>query len=104
MMMGQNIGDTAALAELIGAILDLLNSQYESGGFTAYASCETDPGTGQLQSYTADWPAGIGRFALLEAKINAVAELIAATEQFRKKTCRIGGPSGEEVTVNFQEI
>jgi hypothetical protein len=88
------------IQELIDALLDALKpgpDPYPAGSYILNPVCENkDP-------KVADWQAGDGAINLLNAKVDALAELLQAHKDFRQPICATKA-SGQPVTVQFQEI
>lgn len=91
-----------SLEDLLAAIEDLLGDEaepdpYPAGSYLLLPVCEDkDPAV-------ANWQAGEGQLNLLNAKLDALAELLQAHKDFRQPICATKA-SGQPVTVQFQEI
>jgi hypothetical protein len=93
------------LADLVGKleeILSKLEDTYPAGSYELFPVCETDAGGTPRPPMVTEWPAGTGKLDLVEAKLDAVAELIQFHKELRQPVCN-RAPFGEEVTVNWIE-
>jgi hypothetical protein len=88
------------IQDLIDALLAALQPPaftYPAGSYVLNPICEEkDPAV-------ANWSAGEGELGLLNAKLDALAELLQAHKDFRQPICATKA-SGQPVTVQFQEI
>jgi hypothetical protein len=88
------------LQELIDALLAALEPEedtYPAGSYVLNPVCEEkDPAV-------VNWPGGEGALGLVNAKLDALAELLQAHKDFRQPICATKA-SGQPVTVQFQEI
>jgi hypothetical protein len=93
------------LTDLVGKleeILSKLEDTYPAGSYELFPVCETDAGGTPRPPMVTEWPAGTGKLDLVEAKLDAVAELIQFHKELRQPVCN-RAPFGEEVTVNWIE-
>lgn len=89
-----------SLADLLEAavnILTLLQQAYGAGSYELLPVCEDKPAAVE------SWSGGIGAFAQLNKKLDAVAALLQAHKDFRQPVCATKA-SGQPVTVQFEEI
>jgi hypothetical protein len=96
-------GDLGALLDLIQLILTLLQSAYGPGSYEIEGPCEPQFPGGGPQVREASWGGGVGGFAMLRARMDALAELLQHHKDLRQPVCATKA-SGEEVTVIFEEI
>jgi hypothetical protein len=96
-------GDLGALLDLIQLILTLLQSAYGPGSYEISGPCEPQFPGGGAQVREASWGAGVGGFAMVRDRLDALAELLQHHKDLRQPVCATKA-SGEEVTVIFEEI
>jgi hypothetical protein len=86
----------------IDEILSILRAPFAPGGYQLFPACETDADGRPRPPMETEWPAGSGAFDLLEAKLDALADLVQFHKELRQPVCN-RAPFGEEVTVNWIE-
>lgn len=91
-----------SLTDLLAALEDLLTPEPETDPYPA-GSYVLNPVCEEKDPVVANWSAGDGSLNLLNAKLDALAELLQAHKDFRQPTC-VQGSDGQPVTVQFQEI
>jgi hypothetical protein len=95
--------DLSPLEALLAELLEKLSQAYSSGSYELVGPCEPALGGGPGASRSAAWAGGIGNFASIIARLDALAELIQHHKDLRQPICRQKA-SGEEVTVVFEEV
>lgn len=95
--------DLDPLKELLDLLLEKLSQAYPAGSYEMVGPCEPALGGGPGASRSASWSGGIGSFASILARVDALAELLQHHKDLRQPICRQKA-SGEEVTVIFEEI
>lgn len=89
--------DFGSLTDLLQLLLNLLQQVYGPGQYELEPVCEDKP------TAVVNWQGGVGAFAQVNVKLDALAELLQAHKDFRQPIC-LQKASGEEVTVIFEEI
>jgi hypothetical protein len=95
--------DLTDILQLLGELLQLLSSGYDAGSYEISSPCERDANGQPLPPEVVQWPGGVGRFAQVNEKLDALAELLQLHKNLRQPTCMNTKPTGREVTVQFQE-
>lgn len=89
--------DLTDLLQLLTELFEFLTSLHGSGSYSLVPPCEDgDP-------VVASWDPGIGTLALVNKKMDAIAELIQAHKDMRQPICHVRA-QGQPVTVNFREV
>jgi hypothetical protein len=68
--------DLTDILQLLGELLQLLSSGYDEGSYEISSPCERDPNGQPLPPEVVEWPGGMGRFAQVNVKLDALAELL----------------------------
>lgn len=77
---------------------------YGAGQYGLTPVCERDENGAPLPDRVADWPSGEGEIVEVNAKLDALAQLIQFHKELKQPTCRGPAPTGEGVTVTFEQI
>jgi hypothetical protein len=89
--------DLGGLTDLVQLLLTLIQQVYGPGSYELLPVCEDkDPAV-------VNWQGGVGAFAQVNVKLDALAELLQAHKDFRQPICATKA-SGQPVTVVFEEI
>jgi len=96
--------DTSALEELLNYIRNLLDASYGSGAYSMQSPCERDPNGVLLPPTLAEWPGGIGQLSELNAKLDALAQVLQFHKNQRQPACGKSAATGAGVMVRAQEI
>jgi len=86
------------LAQLIG----WLSSADPAGGYEISSPCETGPGSSD-DPLVAEWGASLGPNASILKRLDAIAELLQHHKTLKQPSCKNPSPTGEVVTVQFEE-
>lgn len=78
--------------------------QFGGGQYTLTPVCERDENGQPSPDRIADWEGGEGQIAEVNNKIDALAALIQFHKELKQPTCRGPAPTGEDVTVTFEQI
>jgi hypothetical protein len=93
------------LANLIGPIIEAILAATSGTTYQLDSPCEVDETTGQklppVQVFASGAPTQFG--AILN-RIDAIAELIQVHKNLKQPNCKPQSPTGEFVTVNFEQI
>lgn len=111
--------DLAGIAEEVGRIemklamvlgsLDSLEPPleppyiYGPGVYTLEPVCDFDSQGVPMPAREASWPGGLGEVSELSSKIDALAELLQHHKELKQPICKRPPPSGQPVTVTFEE-
>lgn len=91
------------LADLLKTLWDTINAIYPAGAYELAGPCERDKEGNLLPPVVAAWDGGLGSFGELNAKVDALAELIQAHKTMGQPTC-IKQRRGAPVTVILREV
>ena len=111
--------DLEAIAEEVGRIemklamalgvLDLLEPPaeppyiYGPGVYTLEPVCDFDSQGVPMPAREASWSGGFGEVSELSSKVDALAELLQHHKELRQPICKQTPPTGQPVTVTFEE-
>jgi hypothetical protein len=105
------IGGNTGIADILGRLAELLGDRpapYPAGNFQMPRICERDADGNMLPPLVASWPAGMGALNEIDAKVEALAQLLQHHKTIRQPICPESPPrpqvSGDWVTVNFQSV
>jgi hypothetical protein len=108
--IGSGKGDNG-LQKLLDKIMELLQNgkdAYPAGQYELSRVCETDSDGNLLPPLVASWQQGTGKLSEMEAKIDAIAQLIQHHKDIRQPICQEGRQrptlAGDWVTVHFQQV
>jgi hypothetical protein len=98
-------GNVADLLGLLGQILQLLESIDGAGGYGLNSPCNTNPVTGeQLPDRVSEWGPSVGILPAIVKRLDALADLQQIGKELPQPICRGPRPTGEWVTVNFEQV
>ena len=102
---GNLVGQLGNLADLIGPIVSAILAAGSGTTYTLDSPCELDEATGEkLPPVQVEAPGALTQFGAILNRIDAVAELIQVHKNLRQPNCKPQTPTGEFVTVNFEQI
>jgi hypothetical protein len=97
--------------EIVQQVKDLLGDglpdetyDYGPGSFNLAPVCERDSQGQPLPVRSVEWSGGSGKQNEINAKLNAIAELLQIHKDLRQPICRGTPPIGAGVTVTFEEV
>jgi hypothetical protein len=100
----QPVGFDPDVLELLGQILQFLSSVYGPGAYEISGPCEVAQDGEPPPPLQAGWNGGIGQLGKIEAKVDALAELLQHHKNLRQPVCKARGVTGQPVTVLFEEV
>jgi hypothetical protein len=100
--MVDNIGN---IGDLVGQIVSAILALRSGTQYTLDSPCEVDEATGEkLPPVVVEVPGALTEFGALTNRLDALAELIQVHKNLRQPNCKPKQPTGEFVTVNFEQI
>lgn len=99
----QNPVANDGLLDLLRAIADLLLAAYPGGSYSISSPCLSAGEGSQSEPVVAAWGGGIGRFAEINARVDALASIVAATKDLPQPVC-VKQREGAPVTVILREV
>jgi hypothetical protein len=102
---GNLVDKLGDLADLIGPIVGAILAAGSGTVYTLDSPCEVDEATGEkLPPVEVEAPGGLTQFGAVLNRIDALAQLIQVHKNLRQPNCKPKQPTGEFVTVNFEQI
>jgi hypothetical protein len=102
---GNLVNQLGDLADLIGPIVGAILAAGSGTVYTLDSPCEVDEATGEkLPPVQVEAPGGLTQFGAVLNRIDALAQLIQVHKNLRQPNCKPKQPTGEFVTVNFEQI
>jgi hypothetical protein len=103
---GEGAGsDLLELIDLIGDLLDLLGLFDGAGSYEINSPCHKDPATGELlPPLAASWGVSVGLGSQITKRLDAIAQLLQHHKDLPQPICSRPRPTGEPVTVQFEEV
>jgi hypothetical protein len=102
---GNSAADLAEILGLLLQLLELLESVDGAGAYTLNSPCNTNPTTGeQLPAMVSEFGPSIGLLPAIVKRLDALAQLQQFDKDLPQPICRGPRPTGEWVTVNFEQI
>jgi hypothetical protein len=102
---GNLVDKLGDLADLIGPIVGAILAAGSGTVYTLDSPCEVDEATGEkLPPVEVEAPGGLTQFGAVLNRIDALAQLIQVHKNLRQPNCKPFQPTGEFVTVNFEQI
>jgi hypothetical protein len=102
---GNLVNQLGDLADLIGPIVGAILAAGSGTVYTLDSPCEVDEATGEkLPPVEVEAPGGLTQFGAVLNRIDALAQLIQVHKNLRQPNCKPKQPTGEFVTVNFEQI
>jgi hypothetical protein len=105
---GKGGPDLGPLVDLIKDILGESGPTYPAGEYQLRRVCEVDSDGDPLPPLKAQWPAGAGKLQEVEAKVDALAQLLQHHKDIRQPICTESRNrptlSGDWVSVHFQQV
>lgn len=97
--------DLSELIQLLLQILALLETVDPAGQYEITSPCATNPATGAAaEPLVATWPLTFGAVAAVAKRVDALAELVQHHKDLPQPTCGRSRPTGDPVTVQFEEV
>jgi hypothetical protein len=100
--------DPPSIPDLLGLlrqVLELLGSIDGAGAYEISSPCNVDPATGEpVPPLRAEWGGSIGLERNILKRVDALAELVQHHKDLPQPICRGPRPTGEHVTVNFEQV
>jgi hypothetical protein len=97
--------DLLDLLQRLADVLDILLTADGPGGYAINSPCNTDPTTGELgEPLVSEWGPSIGILPGIVKRLDALAQLQQFQKDLPQPICRGPRPTGEWVTVNFEEV
>ncbi len=98
-------GGNGAMLDLLGQILGLLLSADGPGGYAINSPCNQDPETGeQRPDLESTWGFSLTMEQNILKRVDALAELLQHHKDLPQPICGRPRPTGEPVTVTFEQI
>jgi len=102
---GNLVGQLGSLADLIGPIVSAILAAGSGTTYTLDSPCELDEATGEkLPPVQVEAAGALTQFGAIINRIDAIAELIQVHKDLKQPNCKPQAPTGEFVTVNFEQI
>ena len=102
---GNLVDQLANLADLIGPIVSAILAAGSGTTYMLDSPCELDEATGEkLPPVEVEAPGALTQFGAILNRIDAIAELIQVHKDLKQPNCKPQTPTGEFVTVNFEQI
>lgn len=92
------------LRDLIGPLVEAFLSSTSGTTYTMDSPCEVDAEGFKLPAVEVEAPGALTYFGLVLNRLDALAELLQVHKNLKQPNCRQKPPTGEFVTVNFEEI
>jgi hypothetical protein len=100
--------DPPSIPDLLGLlrqVLELLGSIDGAGAYEISSPCNVDPATGEpVPPLLAEWGGSVGLERNILKRVDALAELVQHHKDLPQPICRGPRPTGEHVTVNFEQV
>jgi len=102
---GNLVDQLGDLADLIGPIIGAILAASSGTVYTLDSPCEVDEETGEkLPPVEVEAPGALTQFGAVLNRIDALAQLIQVHKNLKQPNCKTKPPTGEFVTVNFEQI
>jgi hypothetical protein len=102
---GNLVDQLGNLADLIGPIVEAILASTAGTNYTLDSPCELDEATGEkLAPVRVSAPGAPTQFGAILNRIDAIAQLIQVHKDLKQPNCKPQTPTGEFVTVNFEQI
>jgi hypothetical protein len=92
------------LKDFIGPLIELILATTAGTTYTLDSPCEVDDDGNRLPAVAVAAAGGFTQFAAILNRLDALAALLQVHKDLKQPSCKQKPPTGEFVTVNFEQI